>query len=46
MKNLSQISVILMKNLSHFGHLRLAGMNMRTIKIILVNQQKLRYTDN
>ena len=26
MKNLSQISVILMKNLSHFGHLRLAGM--------------------
>ena len=25
MKNLSQISVILMKNLSHFGHLRLAG---------------------
>ena len=25
MKNLSQISVILMK-LSHFGHLRLAGM--------------------
>ena len=26
MKNLSQISVILMKHLSHFGHLRLAGM--------------------
>ena len=26
MKNLSQISVILMTNLSHFGHLRLAGM--------------------
>ena len=26
MKNLSQISVILMKNLSHFCHLRLAGM--------------------
>ena len=29
MKNLSQISVILMKNLSHFGHLRLAGMRRR-----------------
>ena len=28
MKNLSQISVILMKNLSHFGHLRLAGMQL------------------
>ena len=28
MKNLSQISVILMKNLSHFGHLRLAGMDL------------------
>ena len=29
MKNLSQISVILMKHLSHFGHLRLAGMHLK-----------------
>ena len=28
MKSLSQISVIFMKHLSHFGHLRLAGMHM------------------
>ena len=48
MKNLSQISVILMKNLSHFGHLRLAGMGyicdrMTTIQkraIMLINLSK------
>ena len=32
MKNLSQMSVILMKNLSHFGHLRLAGMDIEKKK--------------
>ena len=31
MKNLSQISVILMNNLSHFGHLRLAGSSTRRL---------------
>ena len=32
MKNLSQISVILMKHLSHFGHLRLAGMDLGIVR--------------
>ena len=39
MKNLSQISVILMKNLSHFGHLRLAG--MKTVTPAFVSSVKI-----